>query len=61
MKGLAMEDFGIVYGHLVNFTAIWYMYFLAIWYILWLLGKFLPFWYFASKNPATLEPSASHR
>jgi hypothetical protein len=29
-----MEDVGIFYGHLVYFTAIWYMYAVAFWYIL---------------------------
>jgi hypothetical protein len=37
LQGLAMEDVGIFYGHLVNFP--------AIWYILWSLGVFPPFWY----------------
>jgi hypothetical protein len=32
LEGLAMEDVGIFYGHLVNFA--------AIWYVLWLFGKF---------------------
>jgi hypothetical protein len=32
LEGLAMEDYGIFYGHLVYFT--------AIWYILWPLGTF---------------------
>jgi hypothetical protein len=31
LVGLASEDFGIFYGHLVNFTA-------AIWYNLWSFG-----------------------
>jgi hypothetical protein len=39
LEGLAMENVGIFYVHLVHFTAIWYMYFVAIWYILKL------FWY----------------
>jgi hypothetical protein len=30
-------DIGKLYGHLVNFV--------AIWYILWLFGTFFPFWY----------------
>jgi hypothetical protein len=37
LGGLAMEDVGIFNGHLVYFT--------AIWYILWLFGVFSPFWY----------------
>jgi hypothetical protein len=44
LEGLAMEDVDIFYGHLVYFT--------AIWYILWSFGKFYgylvyfsPFWY----------------
>jgi hypothetical protein len=37
LKGLAMEDAGIFYSHLVYFT--------AIWYILWLFGISFPFWY----------------
>jgi hypothetical protein len=32
-----MKIFGIFYGHLV--------YFVAVWYILWLFGMFYPFWY----------------
>jgi hypothetical protein len=47
LEGLAVEDVGIFYGHLVYFMAIWYIlwpfgifyghlvYFVAIWYILW--------------------------
>jgi phosphotransferase system glucose/maltose/N-acetylglucosamine-specific IIC component len=37
--GLAMDDVGIFYGHLVDFAAIWYIlwtfivYFVVIWYI----------------------------
>jgi hypothetical protein len=50
-----MEDFGIFYGHLVYFTAIWYifcpfgifcgnfLYFVAIWYI------FIVIWYIFSR------------
>jgi hypothetical protein len=34
LEGLAMEDIGIFYVHLVNFT--------AIWYILTRFGTFLP-------------------
>jgi hypothetical protein len=49
--------FGIFFGYLVYFVAIWYIfgylvYFVAIWYILWLFGIFFgylvyfsPFWY----------------
>jgi hypothetical protein len=28
-----MEDFGILYGHLAYFAAIWYTYVIVIWYI----------------------------
>jgi hypothetical protein len=38
---LAMEDVGILYVHLVYFTAIWFI-FVAFWYILWLFGIFFP-------------------
>jgi hypothetical protein len=53
LEGLAMEDIGIFYGHLVYFEAIWYIlrqfgiicghlvYFAAIWYILWLFSPIL--------------------
>jgi hypothetical protein len=34
LEGLAMEDVGICYGHLVNFP--------AIWHILWPFGIFSP-------------------
>jgi hypothetical protein len=42
VQGLAMEYVGILYGHLVSLT--------AVWYILWLFGTFFPIW----KNLATL-------
>jgi hypothetical protein len=54
LDGLSTEDFGIFYGHLAYFMAIWYIlwpfgifyghlvYFMAIWYILWQLGIFFP-------------------
>jgi hypothetical protein len=35
-EGLAIEDFGIFYCHLVYFT--------TIWYILWTFGTFYGFW-----------------
>jgi hypothetical protein len=34
LEGLAMEDDGIFYNHLVYFTAIWYIYYMVIWYVL---------------------------
>jgi hypothetical protein len=47
-----MEDVGIFYGHLVNFPAIWnifYIYiwhmYMAIWYSSSRFGTFYPFWY----------------
>jgi hypothetical protein len=30
--------FGLLYGHLVYYMAIWYMYYMAIWYIKWPFG-----------------------
>jgi hypothetical protein len=36
-------QFGIFYGNLVYFMAIWYTYFMAIWYILWQFGIFSSF------------------
>jgi ABC-type spermidine/putrescine transport system permease subunit II len=55
-----MEDVGIVYGHLVYFTAIWYV----LWPFRIFYGHlvyFSPFWYVAQKeNLATpLETSYS--
>jgi hypothetical protein len=45
-EGLAMEvivrPFGLFYGHLV--------YFVAIWYVFWLFGIFFPFWYVAPRK-----------
>jgi hypothetical protein len=38
-----MEAVGIFYGHLVHFTAIWYI--LWTFGILWSFGIFFPFWY----------------
>jgi hypothetical protein len=32
--------FGLFYGYLAYFVAIWYTYFVAIWHILWLFGIF---------------------
>jgi hypothetical protein len=58
LEGLATEDVGTVYGHLVHFSAYWYIlspfgifyghlvYFVVIWYILWSVGIFFPFWDF---------------
>jgi hypothetical protein len=52
-----LRPFGIFYGHLVYFMAIWYIlwlfgifygylvYFMAIWYILWPFGNFVVVWY----------------
>jgi hypothetical protein len=53
LEGLALGDFGVFYGHLV--------YFAAIWYILWPFGIFFPFWYICcfKKNLATL-PAPMH-
>jgi hypothetical protein len=53
---IAMEDVGIFYGHLVYFTAIWYMllpfvYFVVFWYI---FPRFGMFYQEKSGNP---EPS----
>jgi hypothetical protein len=39
---------GIFYGHLVDFTAIWYTYIVVVWKIIWLFGIFFPFWYFVT-------------
>jgi hypothetical protein len=54
-KGLAMEDIGMFYGHLVYFTAVWYItyvafgiYFVVIWYVFPVLVCC------TEKNPATL-------
>jgi hypothetical protein len=46
-----------LYCHLVYFTAIWYMYFVAIGYILWLFGVYVYFSRFGmlcQENLATL-------
>jgi hypothetical protein len=69
-----MEGVGIFYGHLVNFTAQWYilwafgsffghlvyfLYFTANWCVLRLFGIVLPFWYvWSKKNLAALLSSA---
>jgi hypothetical protein len=58
LDGIAMEDVGIFYGHLVNFT--------AIWYIVWPLGIFVGYLLYISpflvccskKNLATLTHTA---
>jgi hypothetical protein len=53
-----MEDVGVFYGHLVYFTAITYMYFMAIRCIIKLLGILFPFWYVVprkSGNPAEAD------
>jgi hypothetical protein len=42
LRVLAMEDVGIFHGHLVNFT--------AIWYILWTFGIFFTFWYLVPRK-----------
>jgi hypothetical protein len=49
LKGLAMEDVGIFYGHLVHFT--------VFCYIIWTFGKvrrnlvyFSLFWYFVPRQ-----------
>jgi hypothetical protein len=42
LEGLAMENLGILYDHLVYFT--------AIGNILWPFGIFLPFWVFCTKK-----------
>jgi hypothetical protein len=50
-----MEDVGIFYGHLVYFTAIWYI-LRIFWYILWLFGIFLAnLVCLPKKNLATLQ------
>jgi hypothetical protein len=61
-RGLAIEDIGIFYSHLVYFTVIWsilrsfglfyghLVYFTAIWSILWLFSIFFPFWYVVPKK-----------
>jgi hypothetical protein len=45
LEGLALEDVGIFYGHLVYFTAIRH-----IWVYLSSFGMFYPFWYFVSRR-----------
>jgi hypothetical protein len=49
-----MENFGMLFGHLEHFT--------AIWYILWPIGNLVVFWYIfprfgilSQKNLATLS------
>jgi hypothetical protein len=56
LEGLAIEDSGIFYVNLVNFTGI-LVYFLVIcyisrpfWYILWLFGIFPPIWNVAPRK-----------
>jgi hypothetical protein len=61
-EGLAMEDVGRFYVHLVHFVAFWYIlwpfgtfcghlvHFVAIWYILWLFGIFFTLWYFVPRH-----------
>jgi hypothetical protein len=39
-----MADDCLFYGHLVSFTATWYI-LLDIWYFLLAFGTFSPFWY----------------
>jgi hypothetical protein len=57
-----MENLGIFYGHLVYFTAIGNMYYMAIWYILWSFGIFLTVLVFCTKkNLATLTLSCVAR
>jgi hypothetical protein len=41
-EGLAMEDVGIFYGHLIHFT--------VFWYILWTFGTLSPFGYFVPRK-----------
>jgi hypothetical protein len=51
-EGLGMDDFGLLYGHLV--------YFVTIWYIVWLFGTFYPFFVRCTKtNLATLASDGS--
>jgi hypothetical protein len=58
LEVLAMEDAGILYGHLVNYQAIWYIFGT-------LVGIFCVFWYIfpilvycATKNLATIQTSS---
>jgi hypothetical protein len=54
LEGLASENLGIFYDHLVYFKG-QCKYFMVIWYILWQFGIFCPvlvFW--TKKNLATL-------
>jgi hypothetical protein len=41
-EGLALDDFGLFYGHLVYFWPFMYYISVAIWYMLWLFGKSFP-------------------
>jgi hypothetical protein len=58
-----MEDVGILYVHLVYFTAIGNITHIAIWYILWSFGIFFPVLVCCTKkNLATLHvPSKLER
>jgi hypothetical protein len=48
LEGLAVEDVGLFYGHLVYFTAIWHLvYFMAIWVY---LVQFFTLWYYVTRK-----------
>jgi hypothetical protein len=53
LEGLAKEDAGIFYGHLVNFPAIWYI--KALLYILWSFGIFYRFGIFYHEKAGNPE------
>jgi hypothetical protein len=51
-----MENVGIFYDYLENFTPIWYNLCMAVGYGMWSFGIFLPIWYvWTKKNLATLK------
>jgi hypothetical protein len=49
LEGLALEDVGICYDHLVLFY-VCLVYSVAIWSSLWPFGIFFPFWYVAPRK-----------
>jgi hypothetical protein len=49
LEGLAIEDVGLFYGHLVYIVAI-LVSFMVILYILWPFGNFFPFWHFVPRK-----------
>jgi hypothetical protein len=50
LQGLVMEDFGILYGHLVNFTNVWYIALPFGIFYGYLVYVFFPFWYFVPRK-----------